>query len=701
MINDTVRHVTIGNSKKKHYYVRENYFSIDSVHEFKDQIKEEANIYNKLTNDQKEKLFNILIQNKPAFSTPEEDFTSIKGHELSLELTISKPYPPILRRAPYPASPRSREAIKEHIDNLVKMKIIRKVSPGEEVDMTTPVVIAWHNDKSRLCGDFRALNSVTVPIRYPMPKISESLTNLAKAKYITTMDVLKGFHQNIVHKDSRKFLRIICYLGVYEYLRMPFGIKNAPSHFQRMMDTEFYNELREGWLIIYIDDIIIFSQNYDEHLLRLDLVLKRTISMNMKISLPKCNFCFNELKALGHVVSGLTLGIDHNRVAAVLMKPIPSNVKELQSFLGFMSYYRQHIKNYANHSACLTKLLSPNTVFEMTEERIKAYNLLKEILTNAPVLFHPDPSKPYKLYVDASMEGLGSALHQVQIKDDLPVEGPVVFISRQLKDSERRYGASQLECLCLVWALEKLYYYLDGCYFEVITDCTALKSLLNMKTPNRHMLRWQIAIQEWRISMTITHREGLIHKNADALSRWSLPNTPDNPAYDAENNERDLPIMGINITCLKDEFFENISKSYETNKNTTILLEVLKTDFKDIGLLNGLEDKWKTKFDEGRFILLDNLLYHRGNNSCGLVLVNQSDIDNILYECHDNMFSGHMSTERTMDRVKSVAWWLDWKKDVIEYCNSCDRCQKANKATGKRNGLLKQIEEPKLKKLYS
>jgi hypothetical protein len=695
LINDDISYVTIGKNDMKYHFEREKTTFVSNIQVFRNQIKEEAQVYNKLTTDQTEQLYNTLVMNKAAFSSPGEDFGAIKGHEVNIELTIQKPFPPILRRSPYPASPRSREAIKEHIDALLKLKVIRKVSPGEEVDITTPVIIAWHNNKSRLCGDFRALNSVTVPDRYPMPKISESLTNLAKAKYISTMDVLKGFHQNIVSKDSRKYLRIICYLGIYEYLRMPFGIKNAPSHFQRMMDIEFYNELREGWLIIYIDDIILFSQDWDEHLIRLDLVLKRAIQMNMKISLPKCHFGFNELKALGHVVSGLTLGIDQNRVAAVLLKPVPTNVKELQSFLGFMSYYRQHLKNYAAISSCLTKLVSPSVVFEMTKERIDAYNNLKEMLTTAPVLFHPDPTQPYKLYVDASMEGLGAALHQVQIKDDLPVEGPVVFISRQLKDSERRYGASQLECLCLVWALEKLYYYLDGCFFEVITDCTALKSLINLKSPNRHMLRWQISIQEWRSSMTITHREGLIHKNADALSRWSLPNTPDNPAYDEENLERDLPVMGITVSSLKDEFFDSITASYSKNKNTTIIMEALKSDFKDLGLLNGLETSWKRKFDEGRFVLLDGLLYYKSNNACGLVIVEKTHINDILFECHDNMFSGHMSADRTLERVKAVAWWSDWRKDVINYCSSCDRCQKANKATGKRHGMLQEINEPK------
>ena len=196
----------------------------------------------------------------------------------------------------------------------------------------------------------------------------------------------------------------------------------------------------------------------------------------------------------------------------------------------------------------------------MTHERVKAFNAIREHLTKAPILLIPDFKKPFKLYVDASMDGIGAALHQLQIIKYMPVEGPICFISRQLKDSERRYGASQLECLCLVWALEKLHYYLDGSVFEVITDCTALKSLLNMKTPNRHMLRWQIAIQEYRGNMTIVHKAGAMHKNADGLSRWSLPNTPDNPAWVPEEVEQ-LPIMGISITDLEDEFFENIRQS--------------------------------------------------------------------------------------------------------------------------------------------
>ncbi|MBW0588465.1 hypothetical protein O181_128180 [Austropuccinia psidii MF-1] len=143
----------------------------------------------------------------------------------------------------------------------------------------------------------------------------------------------------------------------------------------------------------------------------------------------------------------------------------------------------------------------------------------------------PDRKLPFKLYIDACGEGLGAAPHQLQIVNDKPYEGQIGFISRQIKLNEARYGASQMECLCLVWALEKLHYYLDGSVFEVITDCNAVKSLLNMKTPNRHMLRWQIAIQEYTGNMTIVHKAGNIHKNVNGLSRWGLPNTPENPAY--------------------------------------------------------------------------------------------------------------------------------------------------------------------------
>ncbi|MBW0511736.1 hypothetical protein O181_051451 [Austropuccinia psidii MF-1] len=176
----------------------------------------------------------------------------------------------------------------------------------------------------------------------------------------------------------------------------------------------------------------------------------------MKISLKKCHFGFKEHKALEHVVSGLSLGIDKNKFSAVFLKPMPQKKKEIQLFLGFSRFYRQHIKDFPSIARPLYKLCDKYTVFKMCFDTVKAFESLRQALTPAPLLLMPDFKLPFKLYIDASGDGLGAALHQVHIINDKPVEGPICFISRQLKPTETRYGDSQMECLCLLWALEKL-----------------------------------------------------------------------------------------------------------------------------------------------------------------------------------------------------------------------------------------------------
>ncbi|MBW0560253.1 hypothetical protein O181_099968 [Austropuccinia psidii MF-1] len=201
----------------------------------------------------------------------------------------------------------------------------------------------------------------------------------------------------------------------------------------------------------------------------------------------------------------------------------------------------------AHITSSLYKLCSKDVVFEINKERRDAYERIKHELNNAPVLILPDFELPIKFYRDsACSQGLGAALHQRQIVDGEPREGDICYISRKLKDSEARYGATQTECLCLVWALEKLHYYLEGAVFEFYTDFTALTSLLNMKTTNRHMLRWKIAIQEYRGNLDIIYKEGKSHTNSDGLRRWPLDNVKSNPAYDPKGAAK-IPIHFMEI----------------------------------------------------------------------------------------------------------------------------------------------------------
>ncbi|MBW0577602.1 hypothetical protein O181_117317 [Austropuccinia psidii MF-1] len=181
----------------------------------------------------------MMRKNSPAFSIGEEPLGKIKGHDIELYLDVERPYPPMLRRLPYPASLETRKEIEKHINELLDMDAIRKIGHNEIVEIILRVLIIWHDGNSRLCGDFRALNYYTKGNRYPIPKIPHSLDKLAKAKYITKMDCMKGFHQNGVKPNSMNLLRIISHIGIYEYTTMPFGIKNAPAHIQRMIDTIF------------------------------------------------------------------------------------------------------------------------------------------------------------------------------------------------------------------------------------------------------------------------------------------------------------------------------------------------------------------------------------------------------------------------------------------------------------------------------
>ncbi|MBW0467723.1 hypothetical protein O181_007438 [Austropuccinia psidii MF-1] len=273
------------------------------------------------------------------------------------------------------------------------MDVIRKIGHNEIVEISPNVLITWNYGKSRLFGDFRALKNYIKADRYPIARIPHVLGKIAMTKYITEMDCMKGFHQNGFKPNSIRLLRIIYHMGISEYTRMPFGIKNAPAHFQRIMDTIFQEEILEGWMVIHIDDVIIYSETWEDHVQYIERVLS------------------------------LSLAIDQNKVAELLQKPVPENIKDVKSFLWFASYYRNHIKQFAHITSRLYKLCSKDVVFKITKERRHAYERIKHELKNAPVLILPDFELPLKLYIDAACsQGLGAALHQIQIVDGEPRE---------------------------------------------------------------------------------------------------------------------------------------------------------------------------------------------------------------------------------------------------------------------------------------
>ncbi|MBW0477290.1 hypothetical protein O181_017005 [Austropuccinia psidii MF-1] len=255
--NSKNRQITIGTKKEKK-------FSLDIYQMYThDTLEELLNEFNEgqfstsLTSKQKLGLLKILSKNRPAFAIGQEPLGKIRGHDIELYLDVERPYPPILRRPPYLASLKTRKEIEKHINELLDMNVLRKIGYNEIVEITTPVLITWHYGNSRLCGNLRALNNYAKADRYPISRIPPGLDKLGKDKYIAKMDCMKVFYQNGVKPNSMKLLRIIFHMGIYEYTRIPFCIKNAPPHFQRMMDTIF-----EGWMVLYINDIVIYSEKW-------------------------------------------------------------------------------------------------------------------------------------------------------------------------------------------------------------------------------------------------------------------------------------------------------------------------------------------------------------------------------------------------------------------------------------------------------
>ncbi|MBW0518615.1 hypothetical protein O181_058330 [Austropuccinia psidii MF-1] len=301
-------------------------------------------------------------------------------------------------------------------------------------------------------------------------------------------------------------------------------------------------------------------------------------TLNLKVSLKKCNFGQKELLALAHKVSGLSLAIDQNKVAEVLQKPVSNNNKEMKLLLWFPSYYKSRIKNCSHIAGSLYKLCSKDVVFEITKERRDAYEKIKHELTL------PDFELPFNLYIDAAgIQGLGAALHQRKIVDGDPREGVIFCISWKWKDSEARYGATQSECL----------------FFEVYTDCTAFKSLLNMKTTNGHMLRWQISIEEYRAKIPIHFKE-IDRRQNFRFSEWTPESgTPDSEDTYSEGTE--TPILGISSSELNNELFSAVIKIYGKHKQCGILLQLLQQKYKSPELESQLEEPWLRDYKDNKF----------------------------------------------------------------------------------------------------
>ena len=334
---------------------------------------------------------------------------------------------------------------------------------------------------------------------------------MGSANVFSSIDLKSGYWQIEMDEKSIPITAFSTPDGHYEFLRLPFGLKNGPSFFSRVMATAFAGVES---VQVYIDDIFISSKNNIIHMKQLRDTFERLKLANLKVCKTKCHFFKNKIKVLGHIIENGKIMMDEERIKAVKNWPQPRKPKHVRQFLGLCNGSRKFIKDYAKISLPLNKLTKKDVQWSWTEECESAFKMLKEKITSSPVLRIPDLSKPFKLYTDASGLQIGAVLTQV---DEEGNEYVVAYASRPLRGAELHYGITEKECLAVVWAVKKFRVYLYGNYFIIVTDHSALLWLMKIKDANGKLARWAIGLQTYNFQ--IVHRPGRLHSNADALSR--------------------------------------------------------------------------------------------------------------------------------------------------------------------------------------
>lgn len=649
-----------------------------------------------LTDFQQQQAKSLLQKYSTAFSSGEGDLgcTSLIEHEIHLldEAPVRQRY----RRLP----PSQYEAVKAHIQGLLDQGVVKQSSSP----YSSPIVVVQKKDGSiRLCVDYRQLNAKTRKDAFPLPRIEESLDALTGASLFSTLDLASGYNQVSVMEKDRAKTAFCTPFGLFEFQRMPFGLCNAPGTFQRLMERIFGDQ-RFHSLLLYLDDVVVFSCTFEQHLERLETVLGRLVQQGLKLKLEKCHFFQPEVKFLGHVISASGVATDPDKISAVRDWKTPSTVTELRSFLGFASYYRRFVEGFARYAAPLHKLvakLQPGSKKKRGGSGIslrdhwdwgcaQAFNTLKKMLIGAPVLGYADFSKPFVLEIDASGLGLGAVLSQEQ-------EGgprrPIAYASRGLRPPERNmsnYSAMKLELLALKWAVtEKYRDYLLGAKFTILTDNNPLCYLQTAKLGAVEQ-RWaaQLALFDFKIE----YRPGASNGNADALSRLPSP-----PVLDQESAIAPGITVPTEVRAITSDVcpvsLAGLNAIDASPVRTRADLKVLQSNDPVIGTFLKYWRRGKPPTAEERannspevtemvrewssIQEQEGVLYRRSHvpgssEEILQVLLPQQLQTEVLTALHDN--HGHQGAGRTTELVRERCYWPFMPRDIERWCQKCLRC---------------------------
>jgi len=514
------------------------------------------------------------------------------------------------------------------------------------------VLIRKKDGTWRFALDYRGLNAVTRTDVYPLPRVDDTIARLGGYKFFTTLDLMSGYWQMGMHENDIEKTAFKSQHGLWEWTKMPMGLKNAGASFQRMMNEVLAEHIGKiCW--VYLDDIIIFSSTFTEHMQHVEAVLGTLEKAGLTCKLVKCHFAQPQVEFLGHLLTPDGISSSTRLTQCVRECQAPTNKTELRAFLGLTNYYRDLIPHYSHIATPLTALTGKYTHFHWSTDCDTAFTQLKAALVNPPVLRHADFQQPFTLHTDASSLAIGGVLTQAT---EMHSEHPIRYMSRKLSTTQRKYAVGELECLSVIVCIRECKSYLAGTHFTLVTDHQPLLALLTR--PSEHasarLTRWALELQQY--DFTIRHRIGKYHVVPDAMSR--------------------SPVAQVFTTSATESLHYNILQQQHEDLHLSYVHDVLAGSLHDPP--NTPEQIYLSKRLQHLSVRDGTLVFHRTTPQgqvTPLTVVGAPFRQNILRIFHNNQLEGnHSDVHRTHEKILQRYWWPYLHADVTTWVQSCPSC---------------------------
>lgn len=552
-----------------------------------------------------------------------------------------------ISRPPFKMSPRELDELQKQLKELLTLGLIRPSSSP----WGAPVLFVRKKDGTlRMCIDYRAVNSLTRRLNTPLPRIDECLERLGGSKYFSSIDLKSGYHQvRIKDVDIAKTAFNTRY-GSFEFLVLPFGLTNSPPTFQKMMNAVLEDYL-DKFVLVYLDDILVYSKSEEEHLEHLRLVLQK-LRENKRFANPKkCIFNQTSVEFLGYRVSAKGILPSESKIVSVKDWPRPTNVQEVRQFVGLCSHYRRFIPGFSSVAAPLTDLTkgvgAKRRSIEWSAVCQDAFDKMKALMTSSPVLQHPDLSKPFVIETDASDFGVGAVLLQ---RDDNDVLHPLAYESKKLSSTEKGYPIQERELLAVLHALRTWRCFVDGANYVVYTDHNPLQYLRSQTKPTPRLVRWISEIETY--NLTIKYRPGKENGVPDALSRCCDADTSGNML----NMEPDYLYVAKELPEADWPLYYNLE------------------------MPNNISDAMKQRIarEKDKFVVQDGQVWRRvkvGPRVSLVLFCPFSRRADLVSQFHEGF--GHAGQATVFDLLKKRWWWPTMRLDLNNWLSSCQQCQLA------------------------